>query len=316
MNDASKRRAGFIPAIAGLKPALRVLLVLAASSALLHGLYRAGALTPWPLLDMDRTILWQKIELADRGEPADVVLLGDSSCLMDVEAQALPGRVLNLGTVSHLSLAAQGRLLERYLASAEQPPGAVLVLLHPDALRREEPVPAVEATFAAMLQGRIVPGTGLERWLGVDIFHQTLQARGLPVPLRRGQGARFGFTSVLREELFRSHGSLTATGRYTWAEGQGRALYRIAKATKRDSASMVGVTRIGITPIPSSFAPADYPEVAARLAAEWAESFDHPVTVLDLPPVLPDACFADRFHLNAEGQRVFTAALKVDLDGR
>jgi hypothetical protein len=291
--------------------------VLAAISALLHVAYRAGALTPWPLLDMDRTILWQKLEMADRGEPADLVLLGDSSCLMDVDARAMAGRrVLNFGTVSHLSLASHHLLLNRYLARAASPPSAVVILLHPDALRREESVPAVEAAFAAMQNGQLyADGRGfrvrLERWLGVAVLRQTLQARVLPVALSRGQGRRFGFTSVLRDELFANDGSLTATGRYQWAAGQGRAVYRVSGVTVEDSAQLAldVPLMIGLTPIPASFAPPDYPAVAAQLRANWAKAFRAPVTPLELPAVLPDALFADRLHLNADGQKIFTARL-------
>lgn len=287
----------------------------------LHGLYLAGVLAIWPLLDMDRTILFQKIEMADRGEPADLILLGDSSCLMDVDARALPGlRAQNFGTLSHLSLASHARLLDRYLAHARDEPPRTLVLLHPDALRREESVPAVESAYAAMLHDRVCPeGFGLrarvEDVLGITIFRQALQARILPVPLTLGQGQRYGFTSVLRDELFRNNGSLTATGQYVWAAGQGRAVYRVAKAIQRESAQFTTKVplAIAITPIPASFTPVDYPEEAQRLLREWAASFPRPVDTLALPATLPDELFADRLHLNAEGQRVFTKELAKSL---
>ena len=295
-----------------------VLATLAAASGLLHGLVRVGALTPWPLLDMDRTVLWQKVELAERGGLADLVLVGDSSCLLDVDARALPGRTLNLGTVSHLSLAAHGRLLERYLARAPQLPGAVIVLLHPDALRREEPVPAVEAALDAMLAGRFAGAGGglrarVESVLGIELLRQGVQARVLPVPLARGQGARFGFTSVLRDELWAASGSLAATGRYVFAAGQGRAVYRVAAAVKRDSRRLpAGVPLyLGLTPLPASFAPPDHAAAAARLLREWGDACGRPVRLLDLPAVLPDERFADRFHLNQDGRRIYTEALAV-----
>lgn len=308
-----------------LRTAGYLLVALLAGSALLHGLYRCGVLSPWPLLDMDRTILWQKIELADRGEPADLLLFGDSSCLMDVDARALGAaqggvRVLNFGTVSHLSLASQMALLDRYLQHATTTPRRVVLLLHPDALRREEAVPAVESVFAAMQAGQVWrEGRGLrarlDHVLGVDLLRQTLQARVLPVPILKGQGQRYGFTAQVREALRARDGSLTATGRYQWAAGQGRAVYRVAKSVQRDSAAWAARVpgevqlAIGLSPLPESFAPTGYPEVARELPRAWADSFGRPVTVLELPPVLPDAQMADRLHANAEGQRAFTACL-------
>lgn len=313
------------------RQAARLLVVLLVGSAFWHGLQRAGWLKPWPLLDMDRTILWQKIELADRGGAADLVLLGDSSCLLDVDARALAaarggGRVVNLGTVSHLSLASQGMLLERYLARASTPPAAVLVLLHPDALRREEAVPAVEATFNDMLQGRLRPtGSGLrsrvESWLGIDVLRQALQARVLPPPIQRGLGRRYGFTPVLREVLFENEGSLSATGHYAWAAGQGRAVYRLSEAVRRDSLRWGALLPAGVplylvvTPVPASFAPVDHAAVMEQIGLRWAESFGRTAHRLPLPAVAPDQLMADRLHLNEEGQRWYTASLAEALAG-
>src|SRR5215510_14013984 len=63
---------------------------------------------PRPTLDIDRTILLHQAEASRTRQDADVLLLGDSSCLMNVStrqlAEGLPGqhRVLNLGTLSYL----------------------------------------------------------------------------------------------------------------------------------------------------------------------------------------------------------------------
>src|SRR5512139_2493057 len=57
---------------------------------------------PRPALDVDRTVLIHQAEVARSAQDAEIVLLGDSSCLMDVSARQLAeelGRpVLNLGT--------------------------------------------------------------------------------------------------------------------------------------------------------------------------------------------------------------------------
>ena len=60
---------------------------------------------------------------------------------------------------------------------------------------------------------------------------------------------------------------------------------------------------------PASFAPPDHAAAAARLLREWGEACGRPVQLLDLPAVLPDELFADRFHLNEEGRRVYSAAV-------
>src|SRR5262245_35077868 len=79
-------------------------------------MYLGATLKVWPrsrsTLDIDRTILLHQGEASRARHDADVLLLGDSSCLMNVSArqlaEGLPGqhRVLNLGTLSYLDLPA------------------------------------------------------------------------------------------------------------------------------------------------------------------------------------------------------------------
>jgi hypothetical protein len=58
--------------------------------------------------DMDRTIMATKADLALKDESADIVLIGDSSCLMNIDASQLGEltgkKVINLGTVSFLDM--------------------------------------------------------------------------------------------------------------------------------------------------------------------------------------------------------------------
>src|SRR5438132_267968 len=61
---------------------------------------------PRPALDVDRTIIVHQAEAARSPQNATVLLVGDSSCLMDVSARQLAAGlqqpVLNLGTLSYL----------------------------------------------------------------------------------------------------------------------------------------------------------------------------------------------------------------------
>src|SRR5688500_3213001 len=61
---------------------------------------------PRPTLDTDQTILVHQAEATLRANPAELVLVGDSSCLMDVDASQLAAllghETLNLGTLSFL----------------------------------------------------------------------------------------------------------------------------------------------------------------------------------------------------------------------
>ena len=113
-------------------------------AAALHAGARFALLpAPRPTLDVDRTVLIHQADASRAPQDAEIVLLGDSSCLMDVAAPLLTRRlgrpVLNLGTLSYLSLDAYALLLHN---CAEANPGrlrAVVLLMHPEALRVAHP---------------------------------------------------------------------------------------------------------------------------------------------------------------------------------
>src|SRR5262245_43258480 len=102
---------------------------------------------PRPTLDVDRTILIHQAESSRARSGAEIVLLGDSSCLMNVNARqfgnSLGRRALNLGTFSFLDLGAHTRLLREFTQANPGQPRVVVLLMHPEALRRgdSEPYP-------------------------------------------------------------------------------------------------------------------------------------------------------------------------------
>src|SRR5688572_2249823 len=107
-------------------------------AALFHLLPR-----PRPNLDVDRTLIIHKAEASGLRSDAEVLLLGDSSCLMDVSAVQLgqqTGRpALNLGTLSYLDMDAHATLLKRFVTANPNQLKAVVLLLHSEALRRPAP---------------------------------------------------------------------------------------------------------------------------------------------------------------------------------
>ena len=60
------------------------------AAGLLHAATRLNLLPrPRPTLDVDRTIMIHKIEASGSRQDAEVLLMGDSSCLMDLSAVKL-----------------------------------------------------------------------------------------------------------------------------------------------------------------------------------------------------------------------------------
>src|SRR6185503_3454767 len=161
----------------------------------------AGVLTslwprPRPAFDTERTVLLHQADACRKAESAEVLLLGDSSCLMDVSARRLSERlgrpVLNLGTFSFLDLNAHALFLKEYVQHHPTPPRAVVLLLHPEALRRLSSdgfYLGALTNYWARREHYVgqTPSDRASRWMGVEIFRERFLGR-LPVPLPGAYG--------------------------------------------------------------------------------------------------------------------------------
>ncbi|MCF7765664.1 MAG: hypothetical protein K9N62_18490 [Verrucomicrobia bacterium] len=286
---------------------------------------RFGALPPpTPTLDADRTILVNKAVASRAPGSAEVVLIGDSSCMMDVSArglgEALPGRpqVLNLGTLSFLDLPAMATLVRRY---EEANPGrmkTLVLLMHPEALRRPGPseyhVEVLRRFFAG---SDFCSPIGFRPicWLGREVFHGRIWSRLVANPIQGNLSVRYRFTSDLDRELRREAGSLIDPGVFNGALVRGNAEYRLAntleaacgifKSALPNGARLV----VGMTPAPEGFVAPDFAATHARMLAQLARWLEADASLDSLPATLPDSAFASVTHLNEVGREAYTTAL-------
>src|SRR5262249_49936005 len=110
-------------------------------------LLRLGALShllpsSWPALDVDRTVLTHQLVASQRPNRAELIFIGDSSCLMDVSGdkveeifQAKP-HSLNLGTLMYVGFDGYAAMLSHYTRANPGKLQTVVVLVHPETLRR------------------------------------------------------------------------------------------------------------------------------------------------------------------------------------
>ncbi len=291
---------------------------------LLHLAARAGALpSPRPTLDTDRTILVHQVDAARREPAADVVLIGDSSCLMDVSAAHLGARLqqsaLNLGTLSYLDPAAYGRLLSEF--TRRHAPKEIVLLMHPEALRRSESEAHHRLVLDHYLDGidDSRPGSAQDAfntWAGVTLVQGRLLARWLPTPLRGVYGAYYGFSRDLEVFMTRQRGSAVDPGHEKIA---GPAEYRLASTLERHSQALRAAVpptcrlRVGLTPIPAGIAPPDFERQRNTLLEEWSRWLG-PVTLLtNLPATLPNDAFARTTHLRPSAVTNYTEVLAAAL---
>jgi hypothetical protein len=281
---------------------------------------------PRPALDIDRTILVHQADASRMSQPASLVLLGDSSCMMDVNAaalQSLTGQpALNLGTLSYLDLDSYTLLLRQYIENHPRALKTVVLLLHPMALRLAEPHTDHAQFLRDYLEGiDSSPGSAWNsrfQWvLGLDKLRNRILARCLPTPLPGSFGQYYGFTTGLERCLSEKQGGAVDPNHLP---PRGNPEFQInprwEKLCRRFRKALPsGVTlAVGITPVPANFPGSDYPLVHKKMLATLADWLRADATLDGLPATLPADRFAGTTHLNGSGAREYTRLLGQALE--
>jgi hypothetical protein len=302
------------------------LLPLALFAAAMHAGARLHLLPkPRPTLDAERAILIHQADAARAPQDAEVLLLGDSSCLMNVSARQLGellGRpVLSLATFSFLDLNAHALLLREFARANPGRPRAVVLLMHPESLRRLGSEPYYLAVLTNYWAGSDHCRTELlsgraSCLLGVDAFAGRVLSRVVPAPLNGAYAHRYGFTRDLENFLRRERGSAIDPDSKPFERN---TEYRLAptleRASKNFRAAVPPAAKlfVGITPVPERFAGPRYPQLHAELLRQWGQWLKADFVLTNLPPTLPDDSFARSTHLKETSVPPYTEQLATAL---
>jgi hypothetical protein len=298
------------------------LLFIAIIAGLLHV---SASLLPAPRAtwDMDRTIMATKADLALKDESADIVLIGDSSCLMNIDASQLSeltGRkVVNLGTVSFLDMKVFSNLLERYLKAQTKAPSEILLMVHPDFLRRSSPSRSHVQWINDYMAGKDHATNGkswtsTEYLLGVHVIRGRLLS-WLPRPLSAAFGSYFGFTRDLETYMWEHRGSAVDPRTIKASDLKGSKEYRISTANLRNADTFTSVIpedvqlTVALSPTPSSFADNELTPKLASILQDWKTALKADDSLDSLPLAMEDAQFANKTHLNPVASKAYTLGL-------
>jgi hypothetical protein len=280
---------------------------------------------PRPALDTERTILIHQAEASRESRDAEVLLLGDSSCLMNVSARQLTEQLgrpaLNLGTFSFLDLNAHALLLREHARANPVRLRAIVLLMHPESLRRSGSETYYLAALTNYLGGldhcQAETAAGQASCLlGVEIFQGRILSRALPIPLPGAYGRHYGFTRDLENLLTRERGSAIDPDPKPF---EGSAEYRLAPTLERASKNFRAAVPpgvkllVGITPAPERFAGPRYPQLHADLLRQWSQWLQADAALTNLPPALPDDSFVRTTHLKESVIPRYTGQLAAGL---
>lgn len=286
------------------------LVPLALFAALMHLGTRLHFLpTPRPTLDTERTILLHQAEAARAPQNAEILLLGDSSCLMNISTRQLTDQLahpaLNLGTFSFLDLNAHALMLREYAAANPSRLRAVVLLMHPESLCRLGSEPYYVSVLTNYWSGldhcqtETLSGK-VSCLLGVETFKARVLGRLLPTPLNGAYGRRYGFSHDLENFLSRERGSAIDPDVKPF---EGAAEYRLAPTLERASKTFRAAVPpgvkllVGITPAPERFAGPRYAQLHADMLRQWSQWLQADATLVNLPATLPDDSFVRTTHL-------------------
>ncbi len=276
---------------------------------------------PRPALDVDRTILVHQADASRHSQDAALILVGDSSCMMDVDTVRLTGLLhvpsLNLGTLSYLDFKAHGQLIANYAAANPGKLKTVVLLLNPEALRRSGADEAYQQWLDDYLAGHDSGPPAdwngrLQRTLGLNVFQGRILTKLLPNPLGEPFGAAYGFTWDLERYLTQHRGSALDPSRKRATGTPEYSLHRNAlTASRHVREKLPAGARLlaGITPLPEEFTYPDYAARYEKMLREWNEALRADQMLSGLPATLPERFFATKTHLTAEGVAEFTRRL-------
>lgn len=273
-----------------------------------------GLPAPRALETMEEAVLTAKANLAKSRAPAQVVLMGDSTCLMHLDPAYFRDRygieALNLGLWRDLTFDAYAALLEARTA-AGHPPRQIVLMIHPTLLRRAASKTESFVLLQALLEGHDRP---VKSPLGIlqaplDRLRDRVINRLIPRSLPDSYRATHGSTAHLARSLEVSRGGLSAVRETGRSQRLARAEYWIspqlgdALRRFRDAAGTAEILVL-ISPTPGSLALRETEEDIRTLANNLARELG-PARVLPAPALWDDADFVDGIHLKPAAARRF-----------
>lgn len=201
---------------------------------------------PAPNWDPDRTVLTHQARACHNQRPAQLIVTGDSTCLVGVDALQLSEALapqseragdhvpaggaarwstLNLALYIWLDFRVYGELVFEFAARHPGEVRAVVLLVSPAKLIAEETSDQAHQEFWNSVRGeawrremRAPPGNKrpggeeLRDWVGAQTFREHFLTHVLATPLRGSAAAHFGFSSEIDAYMTRHRGSVLTFG--------------------------------------------------------------------------------------------------------
>jgi len=317
----------------------RAVLPTAAVVAALLGLIKAGNCLdflprPNPTSEPTTVVLAHQSRAARSYSPAEVVLVGDSTCMADVDpitlSKYLPREpeVINLGLLIWFGFDAYAEVLSDFVVANPGQVRVAVLLVTPQKLSM---APSEAGNQRWWRQIRLADGDSLASLPPREnpaadrdfrsLLRQNILSHVLATPLRApGSGAaRFGFSCEIDRYMSAHHGNVLHFGNVQRPRRVQSPNLRLEPSLESEcrifrSKIPPGVKLfVGLSPIAQCYSsPLDRSQ-RGEMLSKWSSWLKADAILTNLPPSLPDVFFADKTHLNEAGQKRFTMLLGSQL---
>ena len=296
--------------------------------ALLHLLNLLNWLPPHaPVESPDEVLMRRRFEMTRAPSAAEVVIIGDSSSAIDVEApllgELLPGKpeVLNQGMYMGIGMDIYGEAAGEFIRHHPGQVKLVVLLITAEQLQNATMNPLHQRLWRGQmgaLDSDAATGQW-QRWLGLEAARDRLATRLAPFAFHGHASLYFGHPLHLRQHMRAHGGSTVDQGMYNPAAAAGPPNFRITDEVRREAELLRAAIpsevklAVGIAPLPDSDVPAAFRIRRDELLRELNESLRADFLLTGLPARLPNGFAANPFHLNPRGAAHFTRLLAAEL---
>lgn len=282
---------------------------------------------PQPVEGTDRVVMSRRVEMARSPSAAEVLIIGDSSSAIGVEApllgELLPGRpeVLNQGMFMGIGMDIYGQAAGEFVRHHPDQVRLVLLVVTAQQLQNTAMSHFHQRLWRDLLTATEVPRetTRLRETLAADSTRERLINPLLPMTTYGHAGLFYGHTHHVRDWMATHGGSMVEDGVYNPTGLVALPEFQITEAVHAEAVALrselpaLVKLAVAITPLPESHLPAGQESRRDDLLRRLNTSLQADFLLTNLPVRLPNGFFSSPFHLNPRGADHFTRLLAAEL---
>ena len=272
-----------------------------------------------PAIDIDRVVITSKIDLSKNLDPPDIIFLGDSSCLMNIDTKYISKKTnlnaFNLGTLSFLNINTYPKLINN-LYENNKLPKIIFLIVHPELLRKASYSDNHMNIFNSY-NNKINSNNHenfLDDFLSINIFKNRIYSR-IPIPLNNNEFRNYyGFTTTMNDFISDNYGSAVDPRKLNLNDSHGNTLYKISSNNlnmmKDLSINLPSSIKLFLclSPVPEELTGNNYSNLIDEMYNEIDSNIEN-ITLIRGPYTYKGDLFSTKTHLNEKIRKAYNDSI-------